>query len=262
MKQQSIKFKGVNISFANEGEGKVIVFLHGFLESKEIWKPFSGELSKTYQVITIDLLGHGNSECLSYIHTMAEMAAAVSALLTHLKIDNYMLIGHSMGGYVSLALAEKYPKNVNGLCLFHSTAKADNEKKKTDRDRAIQVVKRNRSLFINEAIPQLFSSNYQNSEAIDKIKKIALKIPLQGVVAALEGMKIRDSKEAFLKTTSLPILYIIGKEDKVLPFQELIQQAELAENGSYMLLQNVAHMGFMEAKKETLNILKEFIQKN
>ena len=262
MKQKSIKFKSIDISFTDEGKGKAVVFLHGFLASKEMWKSFATDLSKTQRVITIDLLGHGKTACLSYIHTMEEMAEAVEAVLEHLKLRKYFLVGHSLGGYVSLALAENNPDKLRGLVMFHSTAKADSKQKKSDRARAIKIVKRNAKLFINEAIPNLFNTEYKPyKRGIDQIKKLSLSTSKQGVVAALEGMKIRLDREIIVKFAPYPVLYIIGKKDNILPFKELVAQAKLPEKSSCLLLDKVGHMGFIEAKKETYEAIKKFVAK-
>lgn len=264
MKIQTIKFKGINVSYSDTGKGKAVVFLHGFLGDKTIWDYYTKQLaSSTTRIITIDLLGHGKTDCLSYVHTMEEMAEAVFEVLKHLKLRKYYLVGHSMGGYVSLALAENYPDNIKGLCMFHSSAKADSLQKQKDRDRAIKVVKRNANIFIEEAIPNLFNTHQQSNKlGIDKAKNIALTILKQGIVAALEGMKIRLDREIILKFAPYPVLYIIGKEDNVLPYRDLIKQATLADMGTYELLDNVGHMGFFEAEKVCLEILKEFIGSN
>jgi len=263
MKEQTVKFKNINVSFTDVGKGKAIIFLHGFLENKSIWDFFVHELSKTKRVITIDLLGHGNSDCLSYVHTMEEMAEAVAAVIRHLRIRKYFLVGHSLGGYVNLALAEKFPDNIRGLVMFHSTANADSNLKQKDRDRAIKVVKRNAAIFINEAIPNLFYTTHKPCKReIAKIKKQALATSKQGIVAALEGMKIRLEREIVLKFAPYPVLYIIGKQDNILPYQNLIKQAKLPEKGQYLLLENCAHMGFIEAKEKTLKAVKQFVIRN
>lgn len=262
MKNQSIKFKGIEVSFTDNGKGKAVVFLHGFLGDKTVWNYYAKQLSSsTTRVITIDLLGHGKTECLSYVHTMEEMAEAVYAVLKHLKLKKYYLVGHSMGGYVSLALAENYPDDIRGLCMFHSSAKADSDEKKKDRTRAIKVVKRNANIFIDEAIPNLFNTNEKpNKQAIIKTKKIALATSKQGIVAALEGMRIRLDREIILKFAPYPILFIIGKEDNILPYKDLVDQAKLSNNRGYVLLDKVGHMGFFEAKKQCLKIVKKFIR--
>jgi len=260
MKSQIIKFKSIDLCFTDTGSGKAVVFLHGFLGDKSVWDYYVKQLgSSTTRIITIDLLGHGKTECLSYVHSMEEMAEAVLSVIKYLKLRKYYLVGHSMGGYVGLALAENYPDDIRGLCLFHSSAKADTKLKKKDRERAIKVVKRNTKIFIEEAIPNLFNTKVKGfKREIEKAKKMALNISKQGIVAALEGMKMRLDREIVLKFAPYPVLYIIGNEDNVLPYKDLINQSELAENGSYKLLDQVGHMGFFEKPKECLEILKEF----
>jgi len=263
MKQKFIKFKSINVAFTDEGKGTVVVFLHGFLGSKVMWEPFSKGLTKTKRVVTIDLLGHGSTECLSYVHTMEEMAEAVQKVLHHLKLRRYFLIGHSLGGYVSLALAEKNPDNIKGLVMFHSSAKADAKQKKIDRGRAVKIVKNNAKVFINEAVPNLFNTKFKPyKRGIKEIKKLAFDTSKQGIIAALEGMSIRLDREIILKFAPYPVLYIIGKKDNILPYEELISQAELPENGNYILLKNVGHMGFIEDKKECYLAIKKFVNNN
>lgn len=263
MKSKSIKFKSINVSFTDEGRGKAVVFLHGFLGAKEVWSSFSKNLSKTARVITIDLLGHGSTDCLSYVHTMEEMAEAVNAVLSHLKLRKYFLIGHSLGGYVSLALAEKKPDNIKGLVMFHSSARADDAQKKHDRNRVIRIVKMSPELFISEAVPNLFNIAHKpNKRGISIYKKMALSISKQAIIAALEGMKDRVDREIVLKFSPFPVLFIIGEKDNILECDELLEQVDSSEKATALVLKNVGHMGFFEAKKETFAEIKRFVIEN
>ena len=112
MREQAVKFKNINVSFTEQGKGKALVFLHGFLGAQTIWKPFVDKLSNTYRVITIDLLGHGNTACLSYLHSMEEMAEAVQAVLSHLKLRKYFfqLVRPVIGSGQSLYSVDKDEK--------------------------------------------------------------------------------------------------------------------------------------------------------
>ena len=104
-----IFYKNTKISYSDIGKGTTIVLLHGFLENKNMWQKFVTDLSPKYRVITIDLLGHGESECLGYVHSMEDNADVVHAVLSELRIRKAIFVGHSMGGYVALAFAELYP---------------------------------------------------------------------------------------------------------------------------------------------------------
>ncbi|MCF8322609.1 MAG: alpha/beta fold hydrolase, partial [Flavobacterium sp.] len=193
--------KNTLISYSDFGKGAALVLLHGFLENQKMWQELVPELSQKNRIITIDLLGHGESACLGYVHSMEENSEIVAAVLSKLRIRKTVLVGHSMGGYVALAFAELYPEKIKGLVLLNSTSKADSEERKANRDRAIKAVKKEYETFIRLSIANLFSPDNRerlNSE-IEKVKIEALKTPLQGIVASLEGMKIRKDREFILQ---------------------------------------------------------------
>jgi pimeloyl-ACP methyl ester carboxylesterase len=228
---KQIQFKNTSISYSDTGKGTAIVLLHGFLENQSMWDNYIPTFSKKNRVITIDLLGHGETECLGYVHSMEDNADAVHAVLAELRIRKALLVGHSMGGYVALAFAELYPENVKGLVLLNSTARADSEERKLNRDRAIRAVKQNYIGFVSLAVANLFSENNRErlAEEIEYTKKEALKTPLQAIVASLEGMKIRNDREVLFHLTTFPKLLILGEKDPVLPHEETKQQVENTE---------------------------------
>lgn len=256
-------FKQVDICFTDEGKGRAIVLLHGFLEDKSVWQEFSAKLSRQYRVICVDLPGFGETPGIGYVHSMELMAQSVKAVMDHLNLRRYALIGHSMGGYVSLAFAELYPKNTSGLCLFHSTAIADSDEKKTERTRVIEIVKRDPVLFVKNFFAKLFAPiNIKPLEVkIETLRKRAEKIQKQNIVNALEGMKNRADRRRVLKGLNCPVLFIVGKQDSVIPYESLTDQAKLCKNPSTLLLETVGHMGFFEAEKECLKSIKRFLRK-
>lgn len=221
-------FKNTKISFSDTGKGTAIVLLHGFLENQWMWDGFVASFSKKYRIITIDLLGHGQTECLGYVHSMEDNADMVHAVLSELRIRKAIFVGHSMGGYVALALAELYPETIKGLVLLNSTSRADSEERKKNRDRAIVAVKQNYTNFIRLSITNLFSENNRERliSEIENVKIAALKTPLQGIVASLEGMKIRKDREVLLHFAPFPVLLILGQKDPVLNYEETKEQIE------------------------------------
>jgi len=223
-----IQYKNITIDYTATGKGTAVVLLHGFLENQTMWQYLAPVLATKYRVITIDLLGHGNTDCLGYVHTMEDQADMVHHVLHELKIRKSVLIGHSMGGYVALAFAELYPDNVKGLVLLNSTSRADSDERKLNRDRAIAAVKQNYTAFVRMSIANLFSEDNREklTETIENVKLEALKTPLQGIVAALEGMKIRNDREVLLHFGPYPIALILGKKDGVLPYDDNVTQVE------------------------------------
>lgn len=258
---KTIQYKNTKISFTDQGKGTAVVLLHGFLENKTMWDKYVSALSKNHRVITIDLLGHGETECLGYVHTMEDQADMIFAVLISLRIRKIVLVGHSMGGYVALAFAELYPDNVKGLFLLNSTSRADSDERKINRDRAIKAVKQNHTNFVRISISNLFSEDNREvlAKEIEKVKLEALKTPLQGIVASLEGMKIRKDREVLLHFAPFPIQLVLGKKDGVLIYDDTIDQIE----GTKVELTTFpdGHMSHIENEKELKIVLLEFLKK-
>jgi len=255
-----LNYKGINIYFSDVGKGESIVLLHGFLESSSIWDYIKPHISKTHNVVCIDLLGQGKTGCLGYIHTMEQMAEAVEAVLIHLKINEATFIGHSMGGYVALAYAEKHPEKVKGLCLMNSTAMDDSPEKKLNRDRAIIALKQNHKTFIRLAIKNLFRPKNRTifSDQIKKLIDEALQFPVQGIIAALEGMKIRKNRVELFRKATYKKMMIISRKDPVLQYDILIEQTK---NSDIEIVEFPdGHMSFIENKEENTYKIKHFIE--
>lgn len=255
-----LEYKGINIFYTDEGKGQAIVLLHGFLENSNMWHDFLPELTKKNRVVCIDLLGHGQTGCIGYIHSMELMSEAVETVLNHLKIKQSTFIGHSMGGYVALAFAEKNPDAIIGLCLMNSTAEKDSKEKKENRDRAIITVKQNHKTFIRIAINNLFRPK-NRAIFINEIKQIvaeALQTPLQGIIAALEGMKIRPNREAVLSSNKFKVMMIISKKDPVLNYNSLVLQVKKARIKVVEFPDG--HMCHIENKDEFLHRIMHFIE--
>ena len=261
--EKQIKFQNKEINFKDEGSGKPLILLHGFLGSLEIWKDFSTVLSKKYRVISIDLPGHGKTENFSETHTMDFMAETVKAVLENLKIEKCVMAGHSMGGYAALSFAEKYTDFLQGLCLFHSHAMPDTPEAKINRERAINAVSLNRKGFINQFISELFApENLEKlKEYIEDQKEKARQIPKETIIAAQSGMKERSGKINLLTKISVPILFIVGKKDSRIPIDKILVQTVLPSHSEVLILGNVGHMGFIEAPEETMKTLDCFVNK-
>lgn len=214
-----IEYLGTPVFYTTAGYGNPIVFLHGFLETSRIWEPLLQNLSNKRQVICIDLPGHGNTGNFGDVHPMELMAEVVHAVLDHLNISMVTLVGHSMGGYVSLAFTEKYPERISGLILMNSTPEADSEDRKIVRDRAVDLVKRNKAAYIKMAINNLVApgNDIRFKKEIEEIIQEALKLSKNGIIAGLMGMKIRTNKINVLRQLTSHKIMISGIDDPLLP---------------------------------------------
>ena len=255
-----ILYKNTTIYYSDTGKGNAIVLLHGFLENQTMWKNLVPELSKKHRIITIDLLGHGESGCLGYVHSMEDNAEAVHSVLSKLRIRKAVFVGHSMGGYVALAFAELYSVTVKGLVLLNSTSKADSEERKANRDRAIKAVKKDYVGFIRLSIANLFNPDNRERlvDEIEKTRSEALKTPLQGIVASLEGMKIRKDRETLLHSATYPILLILGEKDPVLNYEDGLKQIE--NTPVELVTFPDGHMSHIENREELKNVLLDFFK--
>lgn len=260
--QKTTTFKKGTIAFSDTGKGRVLVLLHGFLGSHQVWEQTITNLSKSYRVIAIDLPGHGNSDCFGYVHSMELIAKAVKAVMDNLRLKKYVIVGHSMGGYAGLAFADLFPDNLKGLCLFHSSAYADSEDKKRDRNRSIRVVKANHHIYTTEVIKNLFASKnakYLKTE-IAFAQKIASAVSKRSIIAALEGMKDRPNRDVILGMVHYPVMMVIGELDNVLPYQQLLEQSELIKNKHLLYLEHDGHMGFLESPQQTHKALRKYLR--
>jgi pimeloyl-ACP methyl ester carboxylesterase len=259
-----VKFKDANLHYRDEGKGKSVVLVHGYLESMDIWGSFKDELSRSYRVITIDLPGHGRSDTVCEIHTMEVMADAVEIVLNHLDIGRTVVIGHSMGGYVTLAFAEIFPEKTAGFCLFHSHGFADSEEKKSNRDREIELVESGKKIQILKInIPRSFANdNLQRfSDEVRKSGEIALTTRDKGIVCALKGMKARPDRRKVLMESAVPVLIVAGKKDNYISFGIYEQHFNLAPKTNVLILENSGHMGFIEEKEKSLDGILKFLNK-
>ena len=258
---RKIQFNNKIVNFRDEGKGNVVVLLHGYLETLNVWTEFSETLSKTFRVISIDLLGHGQSGTFD-VNTMDLMSDAVNAVLVHQNIDKCVMFGHSLGGYVTLAFADNYANKLLGFSLFHSSAYSDTEEKINNRQREIELVnKGKKQLIINANIPQIFANDNQIkfNTIIKKIKEKALLTSNEGVIATLKGMMQRPDRTNVLKNTKIPVLYFIGAKDNFIPVNVALKQAELSNKIKVVVLQNSGHMGFVEEKDRSVREVSCFV---
>ncbi|MAX69532.1 MAG: alpha/beta hydrolase [Flavobacteriaceae bacterium] len=256
----TLEYKNSVINYEVSGKGDALVLLHGFLENLDMWNDFVPEFTKSHTVIQIDLLGHGKTDCLGYIHTMEAMAEAVLAVLNHLDINSAKFIGHSMGGYVALALAELQPNMVSSVCLMNSTFEADDNERKTLRKRAIKMAQTQYESLVRLSFANLFTEESKVTYASDyeKALKLALQTPLQGYIAAQEGMMRRKNRLEILKNLKGKKLIIIGEKDNLIDKSHLMKKIEDTTIDLEVLSEG--HMSHIENKSDLSYFLKHFIE--
>jgi pimeloyl-ACP methyl ester carboxylesterase len=262
--KKTISVSGETMAYRISGTGPALVLLHGFMESSALWDDFTETLKNEFTVIRIDLPGHGDSECYSDgVHSMKRMAEVVFQVVVNENAFPAVVAGHSMGGYVALRFAADYPDMLQGLVLFHSHAAADSEETRKNRQRTIDVVKQDKTGFIRLFIPDLFDAGHvhEYSDAITRLQELASAMDPCGITAALAGMRDREDMTEFLSDFQQPLLFIIGRNDSRMPAVQLLAQAGLPPFGETLLLEDVGHMGFIEAPEKTLMSVRDFTRR-
>lgn len=212
--------------------GEDLVLLHGFMENNSIWSEMEPTLLKKFRLIKMDLPGHGQSSVLGEKHSMELMADEVYKTLSQLGVEKFHLLGHSMGGYVSLAYAEKFENQLQSLTLFFSTPLADSEEKKETRKKSIKVIEENFNSFVNASIPNLFDGDQlsQLKTKVELAKEIAKSTPIDGVTSAIRGMMERPNRIKVIETFPRKILVIAGEKDNAVNTSDLLKNLPNQEN--------------------------------
>lgn len=247
------------IHFFEKGQGKPVVLMHGFCETGKMWLPFAEFLSSDFRVFCPDLPGFGESPIASDRITLEEVAVQLEEWMEDNQIHNPIVIGHSLGGYVALALLELMGSRIQAIGLFHSTAFADDEEKKEMRNRTVTFLKKNGvEKFVSSFVPPLFPENRREelaSEiqvAIDDAKRSSL----EGLIAFTRAMRDRKDRLDMLKNYPGPKLLIAGTEDGAVKIESSRKQKDAFTQ--YIELQGVGHMGMIEAKEKTLEVIRDF----
>jgi len=246
------------------GEGQPVVLLHGFAEDSNIWNEQVSFLQQYCKLIIPDLPGSGKSGILKKNNvTIDDYATCVYALLQNENIDKCILLGHSMGGYITLAFAEIFPKNLQAFGFVHSTAFADNEEKKSSRQKGIQMMEEYGTYaFLKNTTPNLFSDQYkkQHPEKVSQLIEQGKNFSKESLIQYYTAMMNRPDRTEILKRSEVPVLFIIGAEDKAAPLDDLLQQVHLPKISYLHIIEGVGHMGMWEEAEKVNNYLLEFIK--
>lgn len=247
---RTIDFEGHKLHYRDEGRNHehTLVLLHGYLMNLDVWSPYVLSYMRSMRIITIDLPGHGYSECLAKVHTMDLMARAVKAVLDDAGVSQCVLVGHSMGGYVALAFADLFPHHLRGLGLLHSHAMADTSSVIQRRVEACTQASENRASYIVGFIPTLFDDSKRKNmyQEIKDLEEQCLETRFDSILAAQRGMASRPSRLQVLSSLEVPTLFIYGKNDLRIPLELALAQAMEARHAEILLLEKVAHMSHLE----------------
>lgn len=246
------------IFIREEGAGFALVLLHGFCESHKVWDDFAKPLARDYHVLQVDLPGFGSSASVIGLKSLEDVARRVYNALVAKGINKFCLIGHSLGGYVALAIEAMFSSAVAGLVLFHSTAKADTPEKRENRNKVVEFIKANGvAPFIENFIPPLFAD--PTHPAIAQAKLMGHASPQETVIWYTEAMRDRPDRTDTLAKAEKPVMLIAGERDSVIPKKTLEDQVTFLKEPTFIALDRSAHMGMFEQPVESMQALRQFI---
>jgi pimeloyl-ACP methyl ester carboxylesterase len=240
------------------GEGQPVVLLHGFAEFGSIWK-YQIDFLKNYCRLIVPGWADESVD-MSSIETIAD---AIANFISTITKEPVVLIGHSMGGYITLALVEKHPHLIKAFGFVHSTAFADSDEKKANRLKTVELIKTSGTeTYLRGSVPNLFGEAYKQGHAIAlenfiaEAKQLSPNIMMDCTLAMMR----RPNRASVLKSSKNAVMFIIGTEDKAVPMADVMQQVYLPETAYFRLLQGVGHMGMWEAAEAVNGFILKFIR--
>lgn len=260
MKKQFL-YQNKKTRYSITGNGKPVVFIHGFGEDGDVWKNQVEFLKDKFKLIIPDLPGSGQSEMIDDM-SMEGMADVIHAIIREEKLEACPIIGHSMGGYITLAIADKYPGDITAFGLFHSSAYADSEEKKAVRLKGIDFIRQHGAFeFLKTAIPNLFSQQTKDEQPELIAEQVAASnnFSREALVSYYEAMMKRPDRTEMLQKAAVQVLFIMGKYDMAIPLTDGLEQCQLPEKSYIHILQKSGHMGMLEEADASNRILEKFL---
>ena len=258
---KTVLYQNKKVFYRDIGSGDPVILVHGFGEDGNVWDKQVAHLKNNYHLIVPDLPGSGQSELINDM-SMEGMAEVLHTIIHEENIDRCTVIGHSMGGYITLALVESYWNHVNAFGLFHSSAFADTDEKKETRKKGIEFIKQNGAFeFLKTATPNLFSPNSKEQipDVISKFIESLKGFTPEALTSYYNAMMGRPDRTAILKNTKNPVLFIAGEHDNAIPLNDVLKQCHLPEKSYFHVLKKSGHMGMMEETENANRILAEFL---
>jgi pimeloyl-ACP methyl ester carboxylesterase len=259
-------YRNIRISYTDTGSGLIVVLLHGFAETGAVWDEQVAFLQNHCRVIVPEVPGAdwtGTDDEIRLASSIETMGNAVAALIQEVTTEPVIVLGHSMGGYIALALAEKHPYLLKGFGFVHSTAFADTEAKKETRRKGMDFIRRNGSeAFFKTSAPGLFSetSKQQQPTLVQRNIDLAVRFAPELLIANYEAMMVRPDRTNVLTGSAVPVLFIVGTDDTAAPAADIIKQVHLPKVAYFHLLEKVGHMGMWEATETVNSLILNFIQ--
>jgi len=260
-----IELETVALEVEDHGEGVPVILLHGFPLSSEIWTPVRTAVGQAARLITPDLRGFGSSDKPATGYGIEDLAGDVVCLADALKLDRFVLGGHSMGGYVALRVAAAWPERLAGLILMDTRAEADAPEGRERRDAGIaRIAAGDASAFLDEFVAGLVgpSSRARAPRVLAELRAIAAEAAAEALAGCLAGMRDRPDSSALLSTLDVPALVIVGQEDSLTPPVSSRAMAAALPRATLVEIPSAGHTPSMERPILTAEAILAFLREH
>lgn len=258
-----VEVNGVQLSYEDQGEGLPVLFIHGFPFDHSMWNPQLEDLSKDYRVIAPDLRGFGDSSIPNDTSTMNQFAGDLIALLDLLKIDQVVVCGLSMGGYISLAMVQSFPERMLGLVLSNTRSAKDTIAVRQNRYNTAEKVLSEGNKFLSSDMAEKLlcdKTKQEHPELVDFVRNMIERQNPHGIYAALRGMAERPDRTYLLSDIDMPTLVITGMEDNVIPVFESKRMANDIPLAYLEIIEDSGHLSNLEQSTHYNEILHRYLE--
>jgi 3-oxoadipate enol-lactonase len=254
----------IQIAYDDVGMGSAVVFIHGYPFNRSLWTAQTEALTGRFRVVTPDLRGFGESEASEGPATMNDLAQDVAKLMDHLGIDQAVIAGLSMGGYVALAFVKQFPSRVKALVLADTRAQADTEEaKQTRMQQAEKAMSEGMAGIADAMLPKLLTPETvsKRPEVVKRVRDMMLKTKPQGAASALLGMAQREDLTEFISTIRVPTMILVGGEDAITPVADSEKMQSKIATSHLVVLENAGHVSNLEQTEQFNFALLKFLDR-
>lgn len=258
-----VQLNGVEIAYTDQGKGTPVLFVHGYPLSKAMWDPQVKGLSSNFRVITLDLRGHGESEAPLWLYTMEMFADDIRALLDHLSIDQVVLAGFSMGGYITFVFYRKYKNRVKALILADTRPQVDSPEGKQGRFKTAQTAHKEGAGPIADAmLPKLLTPQSVQSrpDLVQNVRKIMTSTPVAGIAGDLMAMAERPDSVPLLSEITCPTLILVGEQDGLTPPADAKLMADRIKKSQLEIIPAAGHLSNLEQPDHFNKAVRKFLE--
>ena len=252
----------IQLAYDDVGVGHAVVLIHGYPFNRSLWNEQTEALTSRFRVVTPDLRGFGESDSSEGPVTMNRMAQDVAELMDHLGIDQAVICGLSMGGYVALAFVKQFPSRVKALVLADTRAQADTEEGiQTRHQQAEKALSEGMAGIADAMLPKLLTPDTvsKRPEVVKRVRDMMLKTKPQGAASALLGMAERDDQSEFISTIRVPTMIVVGREDAITPLADSEKMQSKIASSRLVVIENAGHVSNIEQTEQFNAALLAFL---